>query len=51
MIVVVELVVVEFIVMEFVVMELIRVNPVVKAIMGCYAVVRVMLGVLMGFQG
>jgi hypothetical protein len=51
MIVVVELVVVELVVVEFIVMELIRVKPVVKAIMGCYAVVRVMLGVLMGFEG
>lgn len=44
------IVVVEFIVVELVVMELIRVKPVVKAIMGCYAVVRVMLGVLMGLE-
>ncbi len=45
------IVVVELVVVEFVVMELIRVKPVVKAIMGRYAVVRVMLGVLMGLKG
>jgi len=43
--------VVELVVVELVVVELVRVKPVVKAIVGRYAVVRVMLGVLMGFEG